>query len=226
MLDTNSFAIEHPRLPQAAVFHALRCGAAALAMAALFGCATPPPQAPQRSAAEVEAFKRVRFEDTGDGARAVLDESILFEFGKAEFAGSADPVLDVLRPAFARARGLIIVEGHSDGIGTAAFNLDLSKRRADRVREALIQRQVPPERISSRGLGSSKPRKSPEINDDDRRLNRRAEFLFPGETVASLDGREVERHAETRLSQLSRVLKDTAGRVGNWLDRVTGNEKK
>lgn len=199
-------------------------GAGALAaLALLAACATPQPQ---RSEAEIEALKRVRFEDTPDGARAVLDEVILFEFGKAEFTGSAEPVLDVLRPAFAKARGLIVVEGHTDSVGTAAFNLDLSKRRAERVREALVKRQVPPERISARALGSSKPRKTPETTDADRRLNRRAEFLFPGETVASLGGRELETQADSRLTQLGKTLSDTAGKVGDWFNRVTGSEKK
>lgn len=197
--------------------------AALIVLATLAGCASQP--APLTDA-EAEALKRVRFEDTPSGARAVLDESILFEFGKADFASSADPVLDVLKPAFARARGQIIVEGHTDSIGSAAFNVDLSKRRADRVREALIKRQIPPDRVVARGLGSSKPRRSPESTDDDRRLNRRAEFLFPGETVSSLDGREMERQSESRLAQLGKTLKDTAGRVGDWMKGLTGGEKK
>lgn len=183
------------------------------------GCATT---TPERGAAEMEALKRVRFEDTPDGARAILDESILFEFGKTEFVSAADPVLDVLKPAFARARGQIIVEGHTDGVGSASFNQDLSRRRAERVREALIQRQVSPDRVTIRALGASRPRRSPEVTEDDRRLNRRAEFVFPGESVASLNGRELERQSETRLAQLGRVLNQTADRVGDWLRRATG----
>lgn len=177
-------------------------GVASLAAAALAGCATP------RSDAELDALKRVRFEDTPDGARAVLDESILFEFGKADFAGSADAVIDALRPVFARARGSIVVEGHTDSLGAPAFNLDLSRRRAERVRDELIKRQVAPERIVARGMGSSKPRRSPETTELDRRLNRRAELLFPGETVASLGGNELERRSDSTLQQLSRSLGD------------------
>lgn len=173
--------------------------------ALLAGCATPRPDA------ELEAIKRVRFEDTPDGARAVLDESILFEFGKADFAGSADTVLDVLRPVFSRARGNIVVEGHTDGVGTTAFNLELSRRRAERVRDELIKRQVAPERIVARGLGSSKPRRAPETSDRDRRMNRRAELLFPGETVASLGGDDLEKRSDSMLQQISRVLGEKPG---------------
>lgn len=202
-------------------FSGALAGFAGLLLAAsLGGCASSPTQA------EIDAAKKVRFEDTGEGARAVLDESILFEFGKAEFAHSAEPVLDVLQPAFAKARGQIIIEGHTDSVGNDAFNRTLSKRRADKVREALIQRRVAPERILARGMSSSKPRRSPEVTDDDRRVNRRAEFLFPGETVSSLGGAELERRSESRLAEVSRTLKETADKVGDWLKSKTGGDKK
>jgi len=175
----------------------------------------PPAERPQPSAAEAEALKRVRFEDTAQGARAVLDDSILFEFGKSDLAPSADLVLDALRPALARARGVIIVEGHTDSVGSDAFNLELSKRRAERVRDALIKRQVPPERVRAVGLGSTSPRVKPERSDEDRRLNRRAEFLFPDETVASLDGRAADSTRQTSLGALGGTLKSTSDQVGS-----------
>lgn len=180
-----------------------RIGAVLLvAMLALTGCATPPPQ----PAADAEARSRLRFEDSPDGARAILSDSILFEFGKTTFANAAEPVLDVLKPAFAKARGQIIVEGHTDRIGTDAANKRLSQERAEKVRLAIVARQVPPNRVEARGLGKDKPRVSPEVSDQDRQLNRRAEILFPGETVDTLGGREIEGKAETVLDQLSKAL--------------------
>lgn len=160
----------------------------------LAGCAAP---TVQKSQAELDAMKRVRFEDTPDGARAILDNSVLFKFGTADFDSAADPVLDVLKPAFNRARGQIIVEGHTDSIGSAAINQKLSLLRAERVRDAVIKRQFSPDRLVAKGLGSSKPRRSPEMTEDDRRQNRRAEFLFPNETVASLDGKKIEQEVDS-----------------------------
>lgn len=173
----------------------------------LWGCASQP------SAAEMEARNRVRFEDSPEGARAVLAESILFEFGKTSFANAADPVLDVLKPAFAKARGKIIVEGHTDSVGSDAANNKLSQDRAEKVKQAIIARQVPPNRVEARGLGKAKPRKTPEATEQDRQLNRRAEILFPGETVDTLGGREIEGRANSVLDQLNKALgtvKDTA----------------
>ncbi len=182
-----------------------------LVLAVLAGCASQP------SAAEAEARSRVRFEDSPDGARAILSEAILFEVGKTTFANAAEPVLDVLKPAFAKARGKIIVEGHTDSTGSDGFNKRLSLERAERVRLAIIERQVPPNRVEARGLGKDKPRVRPEVTDHDRQLNRRAEILFPGETVDSLGGREIEGKADGVLNQLSKALstvKDEA--KGAW----------
>lgn len=214
-----------PTTRTATLPRALSCLALVMAtMTAMLGCAAPtppapptpppPPEKPQVSAAEAEALQRVRFEDTPQGARAVLDDSILFEFGKSDLAGSADLVLDALRPALARARGVIIVEGHTDSVGSGAFNMELSKRRAETVRDALIKRQVPPERVRAVGLGSTSPRVKPERSDEDRRLNRRAEFLFPDETVASLDGRASDSPRQTSLGALGGALRSTSDQVG------------
>ena len=159
------------------------------------GCAAPPPPpapAPPPPAPEPEVRNRLRFEDSPEGARAILPDSILFDTGKSVLSPAADPVLDLLKPAFAKARGKIIVEGHTDTTGSDALNKRLSLERADRVRGAIVARQVPPNRLETRGLGKDKPRRTPEVNDEDRQANRRAEILFPGETVDSLGGREIE----------------------------------
>lgn len=186
-------------------------------LALLGGCATAP------RGAEAEARGRVRFEDSPDGARAILSESILFEFGKTTFANAADPVLDVLKPAFVKARGKIIVEGHTDGIGSDAANLRLSVERAEKVRQAIVARQVPPNRVEARGLGKTKPRRSPEVTDQDRQLNRRAEILFPGETVDSLGGREIEGRADSVLGQLSKALGQVKDEAKGVFDKLRDN---
>lgn len=204
---------------------------AALLLAGLFltflwGCAAQP------SAAETEARGRVRFEDTAEGARAILSESILFETGKTTFANAAEPVLDVLKPAFAKARGKIIVEGHTDSTGSDALNKKLSVDRAERVRQALVARQVPPNRVEARGYGKDRPRQKPEVTEQDRQLNRRAEILFPGETVDTLGGREIEGKADSVLGQLSKALtqvkdgaKDAWGQIRDQFKSDKSTEK-
>lgn len=182
----------------------------ALLVVGLTGCATPPTQE-----GDLSALKRVRFEDGPGGARAILDESILFKRGETTFANSAEPVLDVLKTAFDRARGQVVIEGHTDTVGSDAYNKKLSQDRAEKVRSAMIARQFPPSRLVAKGLGESVLKRNPEVTDQDARLNRRAEFLFVGETVASLNGREVESSAESMLDQLGKSLRDAGKKLGD-----------
>jgi outer membrane protein OmpA-like peptidoglycan-associated protein len=71
----------------------------------------------------------------------------------------------------------LTIEGHTDSVGDAAHNLDLSKRRAEAVRGVLIgQFNVEAGRLSSAGMGATKP---VEANDtpQGRAQNRRVELV-------------------------------------------------
>jgi len=50
-----------------------------------------------------------------------------------------------------------LIEGHTDSVGNAAHNLDLSKRRAEAVRAVLVaQFNIDVSRLTTQGLGSTK----------------------------------------------------------------------
>jgi len=71
----------------------------------------------------------------------------------------------------------LLIEGHTDSVGAAARNMDLSKRRAEAVRSVLItQFNIDSSRLTSAGLGSTKP---VETNDtpQGRSQNRRVELV-------------------------------------------------
>ena len=70
---------------------------------------------------------------------------------------------------------LIRVEGHTDSVGTEKYNMDLSFRRANSVRDLLAQRGVDIRRIETVGFGESMPVAT---NDTEagRQLNRRVEI--------------------------------------------------
>lgn len=53
--------------------------------------------------------------------------------------------------------GVLHIEGHTDNAGSARMNADLSRRRANAVRDALIQRGIDPGRISADGYGAARP---------------------------------------------------------------------
>lgn len=66
--------------------------------------------------------------------------------------------------------------GHTDSIGTEEYNLGLSQRRADAVRNAMIKLGVAPERLIARGYGESKPIATNSTKEG-RAQNRRVELL-------------------------------------------------
>ena len=50
-----------------------------------------------------------------------------------------------------------IISGHTDSTGDANYNEKLSQRRADAVKEAIIQEGVEAERLQSKGYGETRP---------------------------------------------------------------------
>jgi outer membrane protein OmpA-like peptidoglycan-associated protein len=71
----------------------------------------------------------------------------------------------------------LTIEGHTDSVGDAGHNLDLSKRRAEAVRGVLIgQFNVDAGRLSSAGMGATKPVESNDTPQG-RSQNRRVELV-------------------------------------------------
>jgi outer membrane protein OmpA-like peptidoglycan-associated protein len=52
------------------------------------------------------------------------------------------------------------IEGHTDSTGDAVKNLDLSKRRAESAKEALVKLGINADRLTTEGLGQTKPRRA------------------------------------------------------------------
>jgi outer membrane protein OmpA-like peptidoglycan-associated protein len=108
-------------------------------------------------------------------ARLLRRQQIDFRFGSAVIAGSSAPLLDRLARQVRDCPGTVRIEGFTDNVGRAAVNQALSAARAAAVREALIARGVPGERLESQGLGSAQPIAS-NRSAKGRARNRRIEF--------------------------------------------------
>jgi outer membrane protein OmpA-like peptidoglycan-associated protein len=89
---------------------------------------------------------------------------------------SADALAQVGASLKAHADWRVLVEGHTDNIGTKDANQALSQRRADAVRDALTKRYgVPAAQLEARGFGADRPIES-NATIEGRAHNRRVEL--------------------------------------------------
>lgn len=111
-----------------------------------------------------------------DSTEVVILKDIIFEFGKWELTKNEIPILDSLADYLdKRIEFDLLIIGHTDSIGNVQSNLTLSLRRAEKVKEYLIDKGILPERIVTKGLGSSMPIASNKT-DEGRAINRRVEI--------------------------------------------------
>lgn len=104
--------------------------------------------------------------------------NIQFEFGSAALTEDSTEGIDMLVD-FLENHSEISVElaGHTDNVGSDAYNLKLSEERAAVVREALIAKGIEASRLTANGYGSSKPLWSND-NEEHRAMNRRTEMII------------------------------------------------
>ena len=99
-----------------------------------------------------------------------------FVVGTAQLTKESQPTLEeIARTLAARPNLVLHIEGHTDDVGTAAYNLVLSQRRADSVRVALLKFKVNPAQLSAEGFGATRPI-APNTTPDGRAKNRRVEL--------------------------------------------------
>ncbi|HEU5403411.1 MAG TPA: OmpA family protein, partial [Terriglobales bacterium] len=122
---------------------------------------------------------------TKDTARGLIVNmsDVLFDFNKATLKPGA-------RERLARVAGILLaypdlhlqIEGHTDNIGSDSYNMQLSDRRAQTVRDYLVSQGVSAGNVASRGLGKSDPVAS---NDTaaGRQMNRRVELVVSGQSI-------------------------------------------
>lgn len=103
---------------------------------------------------------------------------IYFDFASDRLKAESTPVLDEIDQVMEKHPDWkLSVSGHTDNIGGDAYNLDLSKRRAAAVKQALVTRyRIAPGRLSTDGYGASRP---VDTNDtlEGRARNRRVELM-------------------------------------------------
>ena len=146
--------------------------------------------AEQRARAEAETRAREalsQLEKLGNvrrdarGLVVTLSGQVLFVTNKATLLPAAESSLDSVASAL---KALppesppVIIEGHTDSTGPRGYNIELSERRAQAVRDYLINKAVPSQRFTVRGLGPDRPVAS-NASPEGRANNRRVEIVIP-----------------------------------------------
>jgi OmpA-OmpF porin, OOP family len=137
-----------------------------------------------------------------------LSADALFAFDRGDLSdvlpgGRAD-IRDIAAKLRGTRFGHIEVRGYTDRLGSSAYNLQLSQRRADAVKALLVQQGIPADRIDARGLGSQDPITHCADNQPQDRL------------VACLQ-------PDRRVEIVTFARADNPGYVGNPLGNPTGN---
>lgn len=102
---------------------------------------------------------------------------IYFAFGSPAVQPESEPALSTIAVMLrANPSWVVTIEGHTDSVGAAKANLDLSRLRVDAVRNALETRYgIAPARLSTAGFGASRPIES-NATLEGRARNRRVEL--------------------------------------------------
>ena len=115
-------------------------------------------------------------------AKRIILRGINFDFNKATIKPAFTPVLDeAARLLQDNPAVRVSIEGHTDSIGTVAYNQRLSERRANAVKSYLVSRGVAADRLETVGYGKSQPiapNTTPDGRDnpEGRAMNRRVEL--------------------------------------------------
>lgn len=149
----------------------------------------------------------ISIDQTARGVQIPLPSTVLFSFGKSDLnTATASPYLDkIAKLITTKSSKLVAVEGHTDNVGTLEANQTLSEARAKVVREALLARGVPAERMKTEGFAFQRPVVS-NGNEEGRAMNRRVEIMILDEKVENITAGEPANTFESALSKLKAMV--------------------
>lgn len=133
------------------------------------GCPPPPPPVPAPVVPETVTAAR---------EEVIVIRDVLFEFDSAKLTAADKKKLDVIATRLKReaATAQLHVSGHTDSVGSDAYNKKLSQKRAASVTDYLVSSGIPrSEFVSVEGFGESRP-VADNKSADGRAQNRRVEI--------------------------------------------------
>ncbi|MET4106715.1 OmpA family protein [Hymenobacter sp. UYP22] len=130
-------------------------------------------------AAYSEVVKDIALKKLDVGVKVVLN-NIFFDFDKATLRKESTNELERLQKLLTETPALRLeISGHTDNVGKAEYNKDLSQRRAKAVVDYLVAKGIDKGRLTFAGYGDTQPVAS-NASKTGRQLNRRTEFKVTG----------------------------------------------
>lgn len=114
-----------------------------------------------------------------EARKITIDQMIHFAFDRAVIREQSYPILnDVASIIKANQNSInrVVIQGHTDAIGSDQYNMALSERRANAVREYLVKEGVPDSLLVTEGFGESRPIAT-NTTAEGRAKNRRVDFV-------------------------------------------------
>lgn len=156
----------------------------------------PPPPAPSPTPAPVSKCPGtpagVAVDQDGCPIKTdIVLEGVNFETDSSLLTGSSKPILDGVAKGLKEHHRLKVeLQGHTDSTGSAVYNVGLSQRRAQSVRDYLVSQEVPPGQLTAKGYGKTVPVAS-NATAEGRAKNRRVVMHVlenPGEVTIHKEG--------------------------------------
>lgn len=132
-----------------------------------------------RQAKELQQnIKGATVERVGEGIKVTFASGLLYDFNSAEVLPTARDNLHELASSLDKYPGTdLLIVGHTDNVGAAQYNQDLSERRARAAATYLVSQQVSGSRIQTSGLGETEPIAGNDT-ESGRATNRRVEVAI------------------------------------------------
>jgi outer membrane protein OmpA-like peptidoglycan-associated protein len=135
---------------------------------------------------EEELGSSATVERVGEGIKITFDSQLLFDFGKSNLKESNKQDLQKLAETLKQYPDTdLLIVGHTDDVGSNAFNKTLSKKRANAVSSYLNSFGIANSRLDVQGLGETQPVYTNDT-EDNRAQNRRVEIaIYANEKMKS-----------------------------------------
>jgi outer membrane protein OmpA-like peptidoglycan-associated protein len=137
---------------------------------------------------EADQLRELNAQNTERGMVVTLGD-VLFDTGKADLKGGATSNLQKLAAFLKQYQDrTVIIEGHTDNVGSEDLNHGLSQRRADAVKSYLVKEGVDSGRLQAAGKGESQPVAN-NNSPAGRQQNRRVEVIIENPVATTLEPR-------------------------------------